>query len=70
MVIGIILASGFSNRMGQDKLLLEVEGKRILEKVILAAKNSKLDDVVLPITINSSCALTFIAWGRSTPEPP
>lgn len=47
MVIGIILASGFSNRMGQDKLLLEVEGKKILERVILATKSSQLDDIVL-----------------------
>lgn len=47
MVIGIILAAGFSNRMGQDKLLLEIEGQKILERVILATKNSQLDDIVL-----------------------
>lgn len=47
MVIGIILAAGYSNRMGQDKLLLEIEGKKILERVIIATKNSQLDDIVL-----------------------
>lgn len=47
MVTGIILASGFSNRMGRDKLLIEINGKRIIEWVIEALKASNLDDIIL-----------------------
>ena len=32
MITGIILASGFSSRMGKDKLLLELNGEKIIEK--------------------------------------
>ena len=47
MVTGIILASGFSRRMGADKLLLEIDGETIIERVIKATSNSKLDKIVL-----------------------
>lgn len=47
MISGIIMASGFSNRMGKDKLLLKMNNKRIIEYVIEAAKKSDLDEVVL-----------------------
>lgn len=47
MISGIILASGFSNRMGQDKLLLKLGQTPIVEKVIHAAVESLLDEVIL-----------------------
>jgi molybdenum cofactor cytidylyltransferase len=47
MIIGIILASGFSRRMHAEKLLLEVDGTPLVERVIQAAKASLLDEVVL-----------------------
>lgn len=47
MITGIILASGFSTRMGEDKLLLEIDGESIIEKVIRAAKKSSLDRLIL-----------------------
>lgn len=47
MITGIILASGFSSRMGRDKLLLNFEGEKIIEKVIKASKKSNLDEVIL-----------------------
>lgn len=47
MITGIIFASGFSRRMGKDKLLLEVEGEKIIERVIKASVNSNLDRVIL-----------------------
>ncbi len=47
MVSGIILASGFSKRMGQDKLLLQLDQSTIVEKVIHAALKSTLDEVIL-----------------------
>lgn len=47
MITGIILASGFSRRMGRDKLLLKIEGREIIERVIEAVKKSDLDEVIL-----------------------
>lgn len=47
MISGIIFASGFSKRMGQDKLLIELGGQKIIERVIKSAVNSKLDRLVI-----------------------
>lgn len=47
MITGIILASGFSRRMGSDKLLIEIDGEKIIERVIEACCKSKLDDIIL-----------------------
>ena len=47
MITGIILASGFSRRMKRDKLLMEIEGKKLIESVIEACINSNLDDIIL-----------------------
>lgn len=47
MISGIILASGFSKRMAQEKLLLPVGGILLVERVIRAARASHLDDIIL-----------------------
>jgi molybdenum cofactor cytidylyltransferase len=47
MITGIILASGFSNRMGKNKLMMKLNNMSIIEMVITNAKNSKLDDLIL-----------------------
>lgn len=47
MITGIIMASGLSRRMGINKLLLEVNGKRIIDYVIENALRSKLDEIVI-----------------------
>ena len=47
MITGIILASGFSERMARDKLLLEIGGMPVVERVVRAAKSSLLDDIIL-----------------------
>lgn len=47
MITGIILASGFSRRMKRDKLLMEIEGMKLIERVIEACINSNLDDIIL-----------------------
>jgi molybdenum cofactor cytidylyltransferase len=47
MISGIILASGFSTRMEQEKLLLPVGGVALVERVIRAAQASRLDEVIL-----------------------
>ena len=47
MITGIILASGFSKRMGQDKLLLKIKDEKMVETVIKAVINSNLDKVMI-----------------------
>ena len=47
MITGIIMASGFSSRMEKNKLLLEVDGIKIIERVITSCKNSLLDEIIL-----------------------
>lgn len=47
-IAGIIMAAGFSRRMGQDKLLLKLdEGLLLVEKVVKEAAASDLDEVIL-----------------------
>jgi len=47
MITGIILASGSSKRMPGGKLLLDVRGMPLVERVIRAAHLSRLDAVML-----------------------
>lgn len=47
MITGIILASGFSRRMGQDKLLIKLKDEILIETIIKAAINSDLDKVII-----------------------
>nr|WP_300002628.1 nucleotidyltransferase family protein [Tissierella sp.] len=47
MITGIILASGFSNRMGRDKLLIKLKDETLIETVIKACKESELDKLLL-----------------------
>lgn len=47
MITGIILASGFSRRMKRDKLLMEIDGDILIERVIKACIGSKLDDIII-----------------------
>ncbi len=47
MITGIILASGYSKRMREDKLLMEIDGTRMIELVIEKCKKSSLDNIIL-----------------------
>ena len=47
MITGIIQASGFSRRVKKDKLLIEIDNMPVVERVIKAAVESKLDEVIL-----------------------
>ena len=44
---GIILASGFSRRMGQNKLLMKIKEETIIEKVINEIKKSKVEKIYI-----------------------
>lgn len=47
MITGIIMASGFSRRMNKNKLILQLKGVSIIERVIKAIKESDVDNVLL-----------------------
>ena len=46
MIAGVVLAAGEAQRMGRQKLLLDLRGKPILQWVLEAALSSELDEVV------------------------
>ncbi|MGL4982820.1 MAG: nucleotidyltransferase family protein [Treponemataceae bacterium] len=46
-MVGIILAAGKSARMQQNKLLLDYKGMPLIEHVIIAAKKSVLEKILL-----------------------
>lgn len=47
LISGIIMASGYSRRMGTDKLLLPVEGIPAVQRVLAAICGSAVDEVIL-----------------------
>lgn len=47
MITGIIMASGFSKRMEQEKLLLKVNGIPVIERVIKSILSSNVDNAIL-----------------------
>jgi molybdenum cofactor cytidylyltransferase len=47
MITGIILASGYSKRMKEDKLLMKIDGTKMIELVIERCKESFLDNIIL-----------------------
>jgi molybdenum cofactor cytidylyltransferase len=47
MITGIILASGYSRRMKSDKLIMNINGKPMVEWAIRACSDSKLDNIIL-----------------------
>ncbi|MDV3294025.1 MAG: nucleotidyltransferase family protein [Nitrososphaerales archaeon] len=49
MISGLILAAGASRRMGKPKQILNVGGKPMLERVVDAFSDSRLDEVVLVV---------------------
>jgi molybdenum cofactor cytidylyltransferase len=41
------MASGFSRRMGEEKLLLEIQGVSMVERVVMAVHSSLIDEIIL-----------------------
>lgn len=54
IISGIVLAAGKSVRMGQFKLLLEVQGKSLIRHVVEHALRSRLDEVVVVVGNDSA----------------
>lgn len=44
---GIILASGFSTRMGKNKLLMKINEEEIIRRVIRIIKSSNIENIIL-----------------------
>ena len=47
MISAIVMASGFSKRMKKNKLLLEIEDKTIIEKMVEEIKKTKVDEIIV-----------------------
>lgn len=47
MITGIIMASGLSRRMEDEKLLLQINGLPMVEHVIKSAHSSLIDEIIL-----------------------
>lgn len=45
----VILAGGRSSRFGKDKLLQEFKGKKVVENVVEAAKDSEAEEVIIAL---------------------
>ena len=52
MISAIILAAGKSKRMGKPKLILPLNGKTVIEKVIETVKESNVDNIVVVLGHN------------------
>jgi molybdenum cofactor cytidylyltransferase len=68
-VAGVVLAAGLSTRMGQNKLLLEIDGEPLLARAVRCARDAGLDPVVVvvgheadrvtPVLADRSCTVVF-----------
>ncbi len=65
MITGIIMASGFSKRMKTNKLTIEIDGVKIIERVIKAALESNLDDIILVYRTEGQSASVVIGTKNS-----
>jgi molybdenum cofactor cytidylyltransferase len=61
----VILAAGASRRMGEPKQLLPVAGRPLLERVVSAACEAQLDDVVVVLGAHADEISRSVAFGRA-----
>jgi molybdenum cofactor cytidylyltransferase len=64
-VTGVILAAGFSRRLGRPKQLLPVDGKPLLQFAIDAALAADLAEVILVLGVAAPEILEQVDLGRS-----
>ncbi|MFH0896428.1 MAG: NTP transferase domain-containing protein, partial [Candidatus Bathyarchaeota archaeon] len=46
-VTSVILAAGKSERMGKNKLLLEMKGKKLIEHILYAIESSVVNETII-----------------------
>src|SRR4051794_36036387 len=64
-VTGVILAAGFSRRLGRPKQLLPVDGKPLLQFAIDAALAADLTQVIVVLGIAAPAILDKVDLGRA-----
>lgn len=64
-VAAVILAAGASRRYGEDKLLVELDGKPLLQHAVDAANASKADEVIIVVGHDADAVLASIRLGRA-----
>ncbi len=64
-VAAVILAAGASRRYGEDKLLVELDGKPLLQHAVDAANASGVDDVIVVLGHDSDAVLASVRLGRA-----
>jgi len=47
MIVGLVLAGGLSSRMGEDKALLRIDGRTLLERTLLALRAAASERVAI-----------------------
>lgn len=60
-VAGVVLAAGASNRMGQNKLLLKLDGESVVRRAVSRAVAAGLDPVVVVLGYEAGRALGELA---------
>ncbi|MBW2270802.1 MAG: nucleotidyltransferase family protein [Deltaproteobacteria bacterium] len=64
---GVVLAAGFSRRMGRPKQLLPLRGRPLLQHALDAAAASCLDEIVLVLGSGAPQALEVLEFPDGTP---
>ena len=62
---GVVLAAGASTRMGSPKQLLEFGGRPMLERIVVEASASRLDDVLVVLGADAQRIRGAVEWGRA-----
>jgi molybdenum cofactor cytidylyltransferase len=62
---GLILAAGAARRFGSQKLLVELDGRPLLQHVIDAANASSLEDIAMVVGSNGKDLLAHLDMGRT-----
>ncbi|MGQ4833021.1 MAG: nucleotidyltransferase family protein [Candidatus Asgardarchaeia archaeon] len=60
MISAIILAAGKSERMGQPKLILPLNGKTVIEKVVEEVKESNVEEILVVLGHNYEKIIPYL----------
>lgn len=72
-IVGVVPASGASQRMGRDKAVMELEGRTFVQRVVDALRAGGCDDVIVvvpkPSTVIYTAAFATGARVLTNPDP-